>query len=232
MEMKKAKALVVDGCGTSWEGRVGSGIGEAILKREFLHGHLRNVIEGVRGRTEVKRIVKEKGVNGEAEGLKKFYEILVRLGLGERYEMSRYAHDYIGEHINLGVWSIVNIFDSNAPRILSTIGGSTAANAALHYFNFTHVLSNIDVFANPDIFTLGRKLKGVELRIMNGEQKLAVTSALLDGFGIKIGDCAVIGDGISAVPLLRSAGLPIGVHNSIDEVKGIKGITMMPEKRV
>src|SRR5580704_5422274 len=98
MEKTKAQAIILDGDGTLWRGRVAAGIGKAYMIREALHGHFGTVKQGYVGAKKVKGIVVTAGADGESVGLAAFYGVLKETGLGTKEEMRKYALKYIRSH--------------------------------------------------------------------------------------------------------------------------------------
>lgn len=221
MRKLKVDALIADLDNTLCEGRVAQGIGKSYLVRELLRGNFDTFSEGWKGAKRVRAVVKAAGVNGEAEGLREFYAVLTSLGVGEKHEMYRFARKYVGDYAIREVQAFMKDVANGTPKILSTVGGSTAAIAAGTYFGIAHTVSNKDLFS-PD----GR-LSGVKLLIRNGEEKLSATEELLEQMNIRLSRCVVIGDSAVDIPLLKAAGLGYASPFATEEVRNVPGVTQL-----
>lgn len=132
-ETTKVQAVIVDGDNTLWRGRAAEGIGKAYLLRELKHFHLPTFFRGLEGAKQVNAIVREVGgVEGEMQGQKRFYEILVENGLGTKKGMYQYASRYIDSHL---VWNVSDLLyknlDQEIPVFLATASGTSAASYAI-----------------------------------------------------------------------------------------------------
>ncbi len=221
---KEAKAVIIDLDGTLCEGRVATGIGKAYMRRELARLHFGNLRRGIKGAERVMEVVKTNGANGNAEGLKAFYDELIALGLGKRYEMFNYATKYLRKHRVEAVAAFINRFKPPVVKIIATTGGSTSAEAAQLEYGAESVVANIDQFKGEDA-----TLRGVRLDIRNGDDKLIGVLDKLDMMGIKIGECIAIGDGqddvavLNAVPLNRRYASPL----ADEKVLSISGIVRL-----
>lgn len=136
--------------------------------------------------------------------------------------MEKYAIQYMHKH---HIESVEEFLGSKrnwaTPRILSTIGGSSAAYAAFKYFGIDYSISNEDKFG-PDY-----KLIGVDLLIKNGEEKLSATIKLLDKLGIKITECSAVGDSSNDIPILKSVRFRYASPFATEDVKKLPNIVQL-----
>jgi len=134
--MPKVQAVVVDGDNTLWKHGVAEGIGRSYLIRELKNGNLGTFFRGFKGAIEVKRTVaKLGGAEGEAEGMKLFYQVLVDNGLGTYREMSALARKHIDRNSIESVSDLVlDKLENRVPVFLSTMSGTTSALYAIRRF--------------------------------------------------------------------------------------------------
>src|SRR5271157_2403540 len=114
MNGRRTRAIIVNDALCS--GRVADGIGKAYLIRELRRGvsefdiknPLQSFVDGTKkgfhnfgvgwkGKKEVLQTVVDNGAKGEAMGLRRFYEVLMSVGLGQQDEMREFALEYIKE---------------------------------------------------------------------------------------------------------------------------------------
>lgn len=220
------RVLVVDGDNTLWRGRAAEGIGKAMFVQEIKRVHIPTVLRGLKGKKEVEALVKDLGgVEGEMQGQKRFYQVLIENGLGERTQMLRFAGEYIRTHIVDSVSVIVAAaLSSDTPVFLSTASGTSAAQyARVSLFDS----SLTDSRSNEEVFSISGRLTDFRMSITTGENKLHETEVMLAQYGISIGDCEVIGDSALDIPLLKSAKRPLASPYATDEVKAVRGITVL-----
>ncbi len=231
----EVQAVVVDGDNTLWRGRAAEGIGRTYLKRELLRGNLATFLRGIKGKMEVEWIVSMDGKQGQANGQRRFYEILIENGLGTKPEMALFAGHYIASHIIPQTDSLVmDYLKRGTPVFLSTASGTSAANyaRALYVPRMSMAKKSMDgksdgklkftfsgVLSNTERFDEAGKLVEFISDIMDGESKLALTEQMLDKFGIKVSDCLVVGDSDLDLPLLMSARIPIASPLANDKVR-------------
>ncbi len=223
MERVKADAIVSDGDGTLWRGSAAAGIGKYYMAWELYSRDFGAVMKGWNGAREVKRIVADFGADGNAEALKRFYEVLMSVGLGDERGMYKYARRYISWHRISAVQELINAVGEEPAVILSTIDGSTAARAAAdHFKNIDHIISNIDLFDGRN-----GMLSGVRLVVRNGEEKRHEAMGLLDRLGLDPSRCAAIGDSDGDVPTLKSVGLRYASPFANEAVMRVPGIRLL-----
>lgn len=222
MEKLKVQAIVTDGDGTLWPGSVAAYIGKRYLAWKLASADLHAFGNGLLGAKEVKGIIKEAGADGNAEAMRRFYEVLMSVGMGDERSMYRYASSYIARHRIGAVWELIGGVREGSTVILSTIGGSTSSRAAADQLGIDHIISNRDLFSGPD----GR-LTGIELRVRNGEEKRHEAMMLLDEREMDPSKCAAIGDSMGDVPTLMSVGLRYASPHATDDVKKVPGIRLL-----
>lgn len=217
------KAIIVDYDKTFVDDRIAAAIGKAYILRELKHGHFLNFMHGVQGSKRVMEVVKAEGENGNAEGLKAFYDVLIGMGLGKKDEIREFAARYLRKHQIEAVGEFLYWTDVTLPRILATTGGSTAAQLAAKAFDFEHVI------ANEDLFDDHGGLTGVKLTIRNGRDKRDAVLDLLRTLEIPIEKCVMIGDGQDDIPLFMAVPPERRFASPLasEEVRRIPGITVL-----
>jgi hypothetical protein len=212
--VQSMRGAVTDGDRTAWKGNAAElGIGVPYIISALLRANLVTAARGVKGYLDVKKAVKglpdrEK----DAKGLELFYEKLRASKLGEPVQMYLMAKEYIEGHRVKATWELLTGF--SGPRFLASMNGSNVALAAGVVFKFTDFVSNQDLFS-------GGKLKGVSIRMGNGEDKCREAWNMLSRYGLRLNQCFALGDSVSDIPMLREAGLAIASPFATAEVKGI-----------
>jgi len=226
--IEKTDAIIVDLDKTLVKGRVAEGLGLWYLNREWNNHDYGKVATGVIGIAKIKFLLRKfKGKDtAEAKGIKLFYDALIKTGIGEKTEMQECALKYFKENTIEQVGEIVRF--ASKPKFLATIAGSTASQVAVGHFKLDGFTSNIDLFDSDN----GRfKLKGIEILIGDGNQKLEAVEKMLRVRGISLKNCTAIGDGLPDIPLLRTAGFSIASPFATDAVRAITKIQLEGAKK-
>ena len=89
------RAVIFDVDGTVKERKpVAEYVGEDLLKRELRKCHFRTFLNGYRGAKKVKEMAENNGIKGKAQGLKKFFEVVIdNIDLDKKtlYDMTKKA---------------------------------------------------------------------------------------------------------------------------------------------
>ncbi len=223
-----ADALVSDGDRTAWKNNVAEhGIGIPYIVNALKTLYLRRAYNGITGYFEVKKLVRESlgSEKDSSQGLKLFYDKLIGNGIGTHEEMGRFAYHYIYGHRIKATSEIIRAF-YNSPKyiFLASTNGSTIAEAAKRIFGFYDAVSNVDLFDE------GGRLKGVNLVIKNGREKLEAVHNMLAKRKIRVGNCVVMGDQGSDIPMMMAAGFSIASPFAIPEVKRIATFCIEDER--
>lgn len=203
--LKNAKAWIFDGDDTFWSGnvvfqyakmRLSARLHETSIFRPSTYSNLLRCGLDMREYLRAKEVDAKRQETGDGEGIRIFYNALVRDGHVTKEDMSTFAMDYFNTHRIGSVKAVLNgMKNYQTPIFLSTRGGSTMANVASIRFGFEAVVSNVDLFENG-------VLVGVVITVPNGEIKLARTFDMLSERGIRLGESAVFGNDLADIPLM------------------------------
>lgn len=210
--MSGSRAIICDGDDTLWRGMIAEGIGMRILSEEFMRGHLRICMKGLAGSLQVRKIMREKG---DAEALKRFYEILRENGLGNRDRMHRLATRHIREKKITEITSLLR--EVPVPSVLVTKGGSTGAEAAVAYFRMREYIANLDIFDSQGM------IAGVDIVVSGGEAKRRLVIDRLGGLDT-LRNSTVIGNGSADMLLMAEARFVIASPFATEEVKNMADV--------
>ena len=228
-DVRQTSALVSDLDGTLSKGRwIQSGYGYPLLQREFKSGHLIKSAGLVLDVARIKLLLrKNKGKDtAEADGLKLFYDILIKHKEGYEGDLVWHARKYFESNAISPTVEIANAYVSG-PKFIATQSGSTGAQAAVEHFSFGGAVSNIDRFGYG---RKGNRLVGINMIIRTGEDKeRLIGERLLSGFHIRLSECAVMGDGLADIPLLMAARVRIASPEAKPEVLALPGIIPLSE---
>lgn len=219
------KGLVLDLDNTLIDGRIAEGLGHGYIFDELRHLHFSNFVGGVRGARRIKSMLRKDpdNLDKEVEGLRMLYGYLVSRGVGTVTGMSRYAKKYVQSHLLVGSYVISR--DAILPKFLATLGGSTGALSAMFALGELSMHFE-DRVANIDLFDKKGRLEGIQLLMRSGEDKLESAERMLFRHGLKIKDCAAVGDNDGDVPMLMSAALPIASPLASEKVRKIAKMEM------
>ncbi len=103
--------------------------------------------------------------------------------------------------------------------LVASLCGSTLARAAKRTYRLDGCISNKDVFTDG-------VLTGVNMRLLDGEDKLSRVERHLYMHGILIRHCAVVGGSISDIPLMMEADISIAAPHAPYAVKSIASVQM------
>ena len=230
-DVGRTAALVADADGTLWHGRwVEKGLGYKYLANDLnwpwnAHNYPR-AMRAVVGVVNIKLLLKKSKDKdtAEADGLRLFYDILVRNGLGQRNEMTDYARTYMTENMINPVFSVKVDFGDQKFSLIATQGGSTGAETARTRFGFNAVVSN------QDIFDQSGRLRGIKIAMPDGEAKVRMVWDELNKRGISLRQSTAIGDGLADIPMLMEAKVKLASPDAKPEVLAIPGIIRLEEQ--
>jgi hypothetical protein len=213
--VSKKQGFVSDADNTLYRGRwVEGGLGYKLIREAWDAHNYGLVFRGVWGAAQVKLLLRKEKLNvtREVDGLKLFYGILVRNGLGDCTQMAAYARSYISQNYINSAQCLLNQLPNGMPKIIVTLGGDTGAGVSKWLFNFNGAVSNTDLF-----YPNGR-LAGIKVDIRTGEDKARAAWKAAKQFGIELSNCAVMGDGLADIQMLMDSGLPIASPYADPEV--------------
>ncbi len=226
-DMKPTHALVSDLEGTLSKGRWAQSYGYSMLASTFKRGELVKSAGLVLDVMRIKGILRRKGHRDsiESDGLKLFYDVVIKHNEGARSEMQAAALKHFKDNPIPIVMGLAKSYLSG-PKIIATQGGSTGAEVAAKHFGFDDFVSNIDLF---DFTKKDPKLTGINLDLYHGEDKARAVSETLFNYGIRLKDCAVMGDSAADIPMLTQARVKIASPYAKPEVLAIPGIIPLSE---
>lgn len=230
-DLNSCEALLCDGDDSLWKKKITEGICKDYLSDELADAlnsvislnfdagkdHLAKFYNGAVGALDVLSIVKKDPIYGEANGLKRAYEILVENGLGTKEKMKYFAKKHIEKKKIKGAKELIEKWYPKK-SFLATLAGSSAAKAAKEYFEMNDCVSNIDNFDKNG------NLTGVNLILRNGEDKLNAVNEMLKKYGLEVSHCAFIADSTNDIPLAQEVKLLIASPFAIGEIKNMADI--------
>lgn len=221
LALEGVKGLVSDIDGSMSKDRIARAQGYGILKKELCDGHFATAIGGFKDALRIELLVRRDkqyfngdGSGAEIEGMQMMYQSLTKRNLVTRAEMEWFARRHIERNIIPSTRQLVVEFSSErrGPTVLVTAGGSTGAWVCAQY------LGVIDYAANLDIYDQHGMLKGIEVRIDNGERKRDAAKRVLEKHGLDIAECGAVGNNKTDLPMLKASKLSISSPFATDEV--------------
>jgi len=210
------RAVVFDVDGTiKDEEPIAAHVGKRLIMNQFYRCHPIGFLKGYFGSREVKKIVKENGIENQAYGLKKFFEIVGKTIKVDLRTLDKLTKDILKEK-ELSGFSAFNeeLQKRGVDTFFSTVSYDRVGRVGLDIYSLKGYAANQTIWQNPS----GNKIKGDEivyrgsgkidvpsiqgdvilkdcsLTIITSEGKRRATEELMKSVGIRKEDVAIVGN--------------------------------------
>ncbi len=232
---KECSVVFVDADRTAVSGNIPKEIAKRMLEELRRRGDVNTYDSGVAAMSATQAYLTQ-NPDSQPMGLKMLYDFMMTNQLGAETVMSRHAEEYVNGNKVSQVVDLLKQVEGRVDIVIATAGGSTGARILCESLRrdglkIDGYLSNRDHFVKKKVANkhdVVSMLSGVDMVIRNGDGKLNAVEHFSSARGVKLGDCAMIGDDIYVDgPTFRSTRFKIASPFADSEVRAMKGMVLL-----
>ena len=205
VDIERCDAFVFDGDDTTWRDRAMKGYGGKLIPHEILRGpkHWGHAWHGIKRYGDVLEAAKR----SDADGLKEFFDIVGEIQCADRDFAYNATKAHIWKHRFEGVPEFIEYLNRIGDVYIVTVSSDIAVDAAKDTFGFADGAGNPVTYYDPE--EENPIIKGCEIKIRDGADKLNATKTLLEEHGYLLENCGVFGDSVLDSQAMGAAKLSI-----------------------